>query len=80
MYNQKRITDYYRTNASKWQILMNIKKKFKFMVTCYGIHSFQKNTNQEKIQSLLTDYYPTLVNSKPAVIQKTIKDYYQYHI
>ena len=80
MYNQKLITDYYRINAPKWQILRYMKNKFKFMVTCYGIHYFQKNTFQEKKQSLITDYYPTLVNSKPDVIQKTIKDYYKYDI
>jgi|688.fasta_scaffold1845957_2 hypothetical protein len=77
MYYQKLITDYYRTNGPSWQILRYMKKKIKFMVTYYGLHSIQKNITRPQIQSLLTDYYPTLLNIKPAVIQKTIKDYYK---
>ena len=77
MYKQKLITDYYFTSLSKWTILNNIEKKFKFIIN-NSRNSFENFTNKITLkQSLVTDYYSTILHFKPVAIQKTIKDYYR---
>jgi len=76
MFTQKRLTEYYFTTISRWNFLNNIEKKIKFVIT--NAKNTFDNINTKKIkQTLITDYYSTVLHIKPISIQKTIKDYYK---
>lgn len=76
MFRQKLITDYYFTSISRWNIFNNLEKKFKFIMN--NTRNSFENFHQKKIkQTLITDYYSTVLNIKPIITQKTIKDYYK---
>jgi hypothetical protein len=76
MFIQKQITDYYFTSVSRWNIFNNLEKKFKFIMN--NTRNSFENFHQKKIkQTLITDYYSTVLNIKPIITQKTIKDYYK---
>ena len=76
MFIQKQITDYYFTSVSRWNIFNNLEKKFKFIMN--NTRNSFENFHHKKIkQTLITDYYSTVLNIKPIITQKTIKDYYK---
>lgn len=77
MFTQKLITDYYFTTLSKWNIFNNIEKKIKFVIA-NAKNTFENINTKKMKQALITDYYSTVLNIKPIIIQKTIKDYYRH--
>ena len=77
MSRQTLITDYYSKHISKWYTISldSIEKKMRFIIMKPIVFT-QNLIKKRQVQSLITDYYSTIIILQKQLVQQSIKRYF----